>query len=74
MAMVNFVTVRSAPDGSAKPRYRNLLACPYADVIVSSGKWYLRGIDAEGNDFYFGDPAGYASEALANTALTGILP
>ena len=74
MAMTNFVTVRTAPDGTTQSRYRNLLAIPYADVVQYGSKWYLRGQDAEGNEFYFGNQAGYADQATATAAIITILP
>jgi len=72
--MVNFVTVRNTPDGPVVSRYRNLLACPYADVVESGDKWYLRGQDSEGSEFYFGAQAGYADSAAATTAMVAVLP
>lgn len=75
MAMVNFVTVRTTPDGAAVSRYRNLLSVAQADVVQhTDAKWYLRGQDKGGAVFYFGATAGYASEAAAVTAILAILP
>ena len=75
MAMVNYVTARTSADsGVAVSRYRNLLNASYADVVQVGASWYLHGITAKQEHFYFGALAGYPSEAAAVTAITTLLP